>query len=219
MNIEPLKVKARSTSRKQRRFSLARGIRFFFLSNIVLVSIILVFIINKTYWPQADSSTAVIMFAFFAEIFIIILSIIACIKSKKEIRKIGKSGEWLKERIGALIAFILLSLLSLIFLGLDIPYPSTLILCIIFTNFMVALYSILFHPVALGIYEANVYQEKTTVLDYVFKYIAIYFSGINYYVQMTLLLRIPLFLNKLIAVIFVLFLLWQAVILIGIFGF
>ena len=168
MNIEPLKVKARSTSRKQRRSSLGCGIRFFFLSNIVLVSIILVFIINNTYWLQADSSTAVIMFAFFAEIFIIILSIIACIKPKKEIRKIGKSGERLKERIGALIAFILLSLLSLIFLGLDIPYPSTLILCIIFTNFMVALYSILFHPVALGIYEANVYQERTTVLDYVF---------------------------------------------------
>ncbi len=184
---------------------------------LLLLSIILLFF-NSSSW-QYDGFVSVVMFITFAEVFIFILSLIACIKPKQEKRKTESNGDRDMERVGALIAFILLSLLSLIFLGLDIPYPSTLILCIIFTNFMVALYSILFHPIALGIYEANVYQEKTTMLDYIFKYIAIYFSGINYYVQMTLLLRIPVLLNKLIAIIFVLFLLWQAVILIGIFGF
>lgn len=84
------------------------------------------------------------------------------------------------------------------------------------TNFMVSLYSIVFHPVALAIYEANVFQEKTTMLDYIFKYIAIFFSGINYYVQM-ILLNLPLLLNKLIAIVFVLFLLWQGFGVIAIF--
>ncbi len=70
---------------------------------------------------------------------------------------------------------------------------------------MAAAYSVLFHPFALRIYEANVFQERETILDYVFKYIAIYFSGINYYVQLTLL-KLPLLLNKLLAIVFVLLL-------------
>lgn len=81
---------------------------------------------------------------------------------------------------------------------------------------MVSLYSILFHPIALGIYESNVFQKKTTLFDYIFKNIAIFLSGINYYVQM-ILLRLPLLLNKLIAIVFVLFLVWQVFGVIAIF--
>lgn len=219
VNIDPFKEKTKLMPNKNQRFSLFRGIKFFVLSNIILVSSILFFIVNKIEWQHADSSTLVEIFAVLAEIFIIMLSIISCIEPKKDKIKNRNKGEPVKEWIGALVAFILLSLLSLIFLGLNIPYPSTLILCIIFTNFMVALYSILFHPIAIGIYEANVYEERTTMLDYIFKYIAIYFSGINYYVQRTLLLRLPIIINKLIAIIFVLFLLLQAATLILVFDF
>ncbi|BAC14768.1 hypothetical protein [Oceanobacillus iheyensis HTE831] len=115
-----------------------------------------------------------------------------------------------------MITFIILSLFSLIFIGLSIPYPSTIVMLVLITNFMVALYSIVFHPVAIAIYEANVFGKKTSLLDYIFKYIAIFFSGINYYVQ-KILLKLPLILNKLIAIVFVLVLLWQASLILGIF--
>ncbi|WP_269411256.1 hypothetical protein [Lentibacillus daqui] len=84
------------------------------------------------------------------------------------------------------------------------------------TNFIVSLYSVIFHPVALGIYQANVFQEKTTLMDYIFKYVAIFLSGINYYEQM-ILLRLPLLVNKVIAIVFVLFLLWEGFGVIAIF--
>ncbi|MEN1967809.1 hypothetical protein WMZ97_06965 [Lentibacillus sp. N15] len=114
------------------------------------------------------------------------------------------------------ITFIVLSLFSFLFLGAVVPYPSTLIFLILMTNFMVSLYSIVFHPVALRIYQANVFQEKITMMDYIFKYVAIFLSGINCYVQM-ILLRLPLLINKPIAVVFVLFLVWEGSVLVIVF--
>ena len=219
IDVNKQSIEEKSKSRKARKhegFSLGRGIRFFLKSNILLVSFILILIINKTQWQYDDGSTLIVMFVTFAEIFTILLSIIACIKPKMHNRINDTRGEQSIEWLGAFIAFVILSLFSLIFLGLNIPYPSTLIFCILMTNFMVSLYSVVFHPIALGIYKANVFQEKTTMPDYIFKYIAIYFSGINYYVQTTLS-KLPLLLNKLIAIAFVLAILWQAALLIGIF--
>lgn len=47
----------------------------------------------------------------------------------------------------------------------------------------------------------NVFREKESINDYTFKYIAILFSSLNYYVQVALK-GIPLILNKLFAIIF-----------------
>ena len=195
---------------KRRIFSLGRGFRFFLKANILLVLFILVFMVNKTEWKY-DGRISVITFTTFAEAFIILLCMIACIKPNRNNRSKSISRKQPKEWLGALIAFVFLSLFSLIFLGANIPYPSTLIFLMLISNGMFAAYSVLFHPIALRIYETNVFQEKTTLLDYIFKYVAIFFSGINYYVQITLL-KLPLLLNKLIAIVFVLFLWWQAAI-------
>lgn len=205
----------KQSSLEKGNFSLGRGIRFFLKANILLVLFILIFMVNKTEWKY-DGRISVITFTTFAEAFIILLCMIACIKPNRNNRSKGITRRQPKEWLGALIAFVFLSLFSLIFLGANIPYPSTFIFFILATNFMVSLYSILFHPIALGIYESNVFQEKTTLFDYIFKYIAIFLSGINYYVQM-ILLRLPLLLNKLIAIVFVLFLVWQVFGVIAIF--
>lgn len=197
---------------KQLHFSLKSGFLTFIKSNLLLVLVFLVFIVNM----DELRYVFIIIFLLVAESFIVVLSFVACfkkkIRKKVKVKEKKNKTEWL----GFGITIILLSLFSLIFLGANIPYPSTLIFLMLMTNFMVSLYSIVFHPVALAIYEANVFQEKTTMLDYIFKYIAIFFSGINYYVQM-ILLNLPLLLNKLIAIVFVLFLLWQGFGVIAIF--
>ncbi|MEN1967808.1 hypothetical protein WMZ97_06960 [Lentibacillus sp. N15] len=193
---------------KQKYFSFKHGFFAFIKSNMLLILIILVLVINKSEWRYDDGLGYVMMYLVFAEIFIVFLSFLACIKpyvgKDLEENKKERNKEWL----GFGITFIALSIFSLLFLGANIPYPSTLIFLILMTNFMVSLYSIVFHPVALGIYQANVFQEKITVMDYTFKYVAIFLSGINYYVQM-ILLRLPLLVNKVIAIVFAFFLLWQ----------
>ncbi|GLO67481.1 MULTISPECIES: hypothetical protein [Oceanobacillus] len=200
---------------QEKIFSIGSGIKSFVKLNIVLFLIVLMFFINYFAWND-DSKVSIFIFIIFAEPFIILYSTINCFKPYEKIKKIEFDKEQPKEWIALSIVIIFLSLFSLIFLGANIPYPSTIIFLILMTNFMVALYSVFFHPVAIGFYEANVYSEKSTVFDYIFKYIAIFFSGINYYVQITLL-KLPLFINKLIAIVFVLLLLWQAFGVIGLF--
>ncbi|WP_272031733.1 hypothetical protein [Oceanobacillus kimchii] len=200
---------------QEKIFSIGSGIKSFVKLNIVLFLIVLMFFINYFAWND-DSKVSIFIFIIFSEPFIILYSTINCFKPYEKIKKIEFDKEQPKEWIALSIVIIFLSLFSLIFLGANIPYPSTIIFLILMTNFMVALYSVFFHPVAIGFYEANVYSEKSTVFDYIFKYIAIFFSGINYYVQITLL-KLPLFINKLIAIVFVLLLLWQAFGVIGLF--
>ncbi|MEW9675103.1 hypothetical protein ABRT01_02775 [Lentibacillus sp. L22] len=193
---------------KQKRFSLKSGFLAFIKSNIILMFFFLIFMLNSNEW-RYDGINFVILFLFGAESFIVLLSSLACFNTQieKDLKK-GKQKKNNKEWLGFGINFIVISIFSLLFLGANIPYPSTLIFLILITNAMASVYSVVFHPIALGIYEANVLQEKTTMMDYIFKYVAIFLSGINYYVQM-ILLRFPLLLNKVIAIVFALFLLWQ----------
>ncbi|MEN1967812.1 hypothetical protein WMZ97_06980 [Lentibacillus sp. N15] len=192
---------------KQKYFSFKHGLFAFLKSNILLILVLLILVINKSEW-RYDGSSYVLIFLVFAEIFIAVLSFLACIKPYvgKDLKENQEKSN--KEWLGFVVNFIALSIFSLLFLGANIPYPSTLIFLILITNAMASVFSVVFHPVALGIYQANVFQEKTTMMDYTFKYVAIFLSGINYYVQM-ILLRLPLLVNKVIAIVFVLFMLWQ----------
>lgn len=205
-------TRAKDNINNKKLFSLKNGFKFFVSSNILIVCFIGIFIINN------GAKVPIISFTVFAEIFLVLLSVIACLKpgKPKENESKGIERQQSKELLGALIAFVFLSLFSLLFLGANIPYPSTLIFFMLISNAMVSAYSILFHPIALGLYEANVFQRKTTMFDYIFKYIAIFLSGISYYVQRTLF-KLPLLLNKLIVIAFVLLLLWQWFMMISIF--
>ncbi|WP_269411258.1 hypothetical protein [Lentibacillus daqui] len=178
----------------------------------------MLFVINKNSWPE-DELTGVYVFLFvFAEPASILLSIISCFSPDK--MAFPRKMKWShskEEWIGFGIAVVGLSLFSLIFLGAGVPWPSTIVFLMLMTNAMFALYSILFHPITIGLYRANVYDKKETIADYIFKYIAICFSGVNYYIQLTLL-RLPLLINKLFAIVFALILIWQAFTVIGVFN-
>ncbi|SIT05255.1 hypothetical protein [Virgibacillus pantothenticus] len=84
-----------------------------------------------------------------------------------------------------LITLIFLSLFSFIFIG-GLPYPTTLIMLMGVTNGMVVFYSLIFHPIAVGLYNANVYPTSDSITGYIFKYVAIFSSGLNYHARMTL---------------------------------
>lgn len=115
----------------------------------------------------------------------------------------------MKEKtIGLMIAIVIMTLISLVFTGLDIPFPSTYLALMMTTNAIAAFIAIILQKATIVIYEGNVRKEKTSIFDYVFSYIAIGFSGINYYVQ-KVLNRLPFLLNKLLAVIFFLILFFQ----------
>ncbi|WP_343271361.1 hypothetical protein [Lentibacillus songyuanensis] len=190
---------------------MVKGFQSFIMSNLLLVFAAVVFVINH------GSKTPIFIFIFFAEIFIVLLSFIACFNRQNHHAISGnKSSFSNKEWIGLLLTIIKTSLLSLGFTGIGIKFPSTIVILILVINFMFALYSILFHTIALKLYKANVYDEKSGVLDFTFKYIAILFSGINFYVQ-TKLLNLPLVVNKIFAIVFVLFLLWQSILVISVF--
>lgn len=115
----------------------------------------------------------------------------------------------MKEKtIGLMIAIVIITLISLVFTGLDIPFPSTYLALMMTSNAIAAFIAIILQKATIVIYEGNVGKEKTSIFDYVFSYIAIGLSGINYYVQ-TVLNRLPFVLNKLLAIIFFLILFFQ----------
>ncbi|KAB7672565.1 hypothetical protein [Bacillus sp. B1-b2] len=115
----------------------------------------------------------------------------------------------MKEKtIGLMIAIVIITLISLVFTGLDIPFPSTYLALIMTSNAIAAFIAIILQKATIVIYEGHVRKEKTSIFDYVFSYIAIGFSGINYYVQ-TVLNRLPFVLNKLLAIFFFLILFFQ----------
>ncbi len=103
------------------------------------------------------------------------------------------------------ISFI--SVFSLIFIGAELPFPTTIIMLVLVTNSMFGFFSLIFHKLTIILYEANVYHTSESVTSYIYKFIAIFLSGINYYVQITLD-RMPLLVNKLFAILFLLLLIW-----------
>ncbi len=193
------------------RISIKNGLWFLLKANIMLAILIALFTLNRTEW-RSDGAGKVSTFIFMFECLFILLSIFACLKPEKGIvkqrtnKKISQ-----KEWIGMVIAIISTSLLSLFMLPAGIPFPSTIILVVLAINFFAAIYSVVFHKVAIGIYELNVFKEKDGITDYTFKYIAIIFSGLNYNVQVNLQ-KLPLIFNKPITIIFVFILAMQFII-------
>lgn len=185
----------------KKRFSLKNGFQFFVKVNIILLITTVLFLINKGTWRSVGEDK-VTVFIFTFECLIILYSIFACINPEQ-----GQKQHRVKERIskkewiGMAIAIFSTSLLSLFMLPANLPFPSTVIFLILSTNLLAAFYSVIFHNTAIRIYELNVFKEKERITDYTFKYIAILFSSLNYYVQVALK-GLPLLLNKLFAIIF-----------------
>ena len=194
-----------------KKFSLKDGFHFFLKVNIILLIMIVLFMVNKGEWRSVGGDK-VITFIFTFECLIILFSLFACINPEQgnkryRVKKRISKNEW----IGMVIAILLTSLLSLFMLPANLPFPSTIIFLILSTNLLTAFYSVIFHKVAIGIYELNVFRENKSITDYIFKYIAILFSSLNYYVQ-SALRGLPLIINKLFAILFVIVLAMQLIV-------
>ena len=172
---------------------------------------ITLFLINKSEW-RSIGGDKVTVFIFTFECLIILYSVFASIRPTQNNEKSRMEEKFSKNKwTGMVIAVISTSLLSLFMLPANLLFPSTVVFLVLSTNLLAAFYSIIFHKAAIGIYELNVFKEQDSITDYTFKYIAILFSSLNYYVQVALK-GLPLILNKLFAIIFVMVLAMQLIV-------
>src|SRR5699024_2955215 len=87
--------------------------------------------------------------------------------------------------------------------------PATLVILSLMASFPLGLYSILFAPLVIVNYEANVYDNSGTIMGYFFKYFYIVFFGLTYHVHCTLL-KMPFLVNKLFAILYTGLVVWEA---------
>jgi len=111
--------------------------------------------------------------------------------------------------IGGIIAFVPISIIAfLVGVGLEVPFPSWYLVIFYIMNAVFAFVSIFTQRLVISLYEANVFEEPANAIDYGFKYIAIFSSGLNYFIQ-NICNRLPFVLNKLAAAIFFFYLLFN----------
>lgn len=120
------------------------------------------------------------------------------------------------KRISALIVVIIGFTLIALFLNGFMPIPSTYIFIILSFNCMYAFASIFTQTIVIRLYEANVYEKQRGFFDYLFQYVYIITSGINYYVQ-SIFSSFPFIIRKVLSTVFFLFLMWSIVGLIAVF--
>ncbi|AIF45520.1 hypothetical protein [Virgibacillus sp. SK37] len=199
-------MKKHLNKKKKAAFSVFKSFFFFLKANCILGIVLLLFLINYKSWDW-DGADYIYIFMLFPQAFLVLLAIIAGFRkteNKFTYHFRNSRNEW----IGLVSAITAVLLFSLLFLGAGVAFPSTVVFLAITTNFMVAAFSVIFHPLTIALYEANVFDKCNTKMDYFYKYIAIFTTGINYHTQQ-LLRSVPLVINKLLAVIFVLLLIWQ----------
>ncbi|MEK5521119.1 hypothetical protein B5V89_14190 [Heyndrickxia sporothermodurans] len=199
-------------------FKTKNGFRFFLQSNLVLCFMILLLFVNYKQWGS-DGSVTVIIFILGFEFLIILLSILACFSPKtNEANNQNKTKrKWTKnEFIAMILALFVCTLIALPFLGINISIPSSYVSIILIANCIFAFFSIFVQKAVMILYQSNVHNECKSILDFFYKYMTILFSGINYHGQ-KVLSGLPFALNKLFAIVFLLVLLWQFFIPVGIF--
>lgn len=121
-----------------------------------------------------------------------------------------------KKLMGFILNLLIVILMSLPLLGIDMPLPSSTVGLMFTTNAIFAFVSIFLQRLVIVLYEANVYEKPNGIISYTFKYFAIFTSGMNYYIQ-NVLNRLPFFMNKMLAIIFFLYVSTHAFILLGVY--
>nr|CDQ31154.1 hypothetical protein BN993_00526 [Virgibacillus halodenitrificans] len=190
--------------------SYITGFRFFIRANAVLFFLLLLMIINIKCWGAEEYGTLG-MIIFPAELLILSLSLFTWFRpancKKYEDRLFSKN-----KLIAFFIAITFISFFSLIFIGVNLPFPTTILMLILIMNGMATLYSIFFHKVIIVLYESNVFDVSGSITSYIFKYIVVTYLGLTYYVQIALS-RTQLPVNKVFTFLFLLLLIWQGFIL------
>lgn len=190
--------------------SYITGLRFFIRANAVLFFLLLLMIINIKCWGAEEYGT-IGMIIFPAELLILSLSLFTWFRPAN--RKKYENRVFSKNKLIAFfIAITFISVFSLIFIGVNLPFPTTILMLILIMNGMATLYSIFFHKVIIVLYESNVFDVSGSITSYIFKYIVVTYLGLTYYVQIALL-RTQLPVNKVFTFLFLLLLIWQGFIL------
>jgi len=103
---------------------------------------------------------------------------------------------------GGIIVIVFISILSWIWSDQGtIPLLSATIFILMLTNMIFAFVSIFIQKAVILLYEINVEEKSTNSFGYAFKYLAIFGSGLNYYVQ-NACNRLPFIFNKLFSILF-----------------
>lgn len=103
--------------------------------------------------------------------------------------------------LSIILSVLFCSLFSLIFVGIDIPFPSTILLLFLLSNAIFAFFSIFAQRAVIGLFDYNYYTDKQGILSLFNKYTTLALFGLNYFVQLVLN-RLPFLLNKLFALLF-----------------
>jgi len=184
-----------------KKFSLKGGLPFFCKNSAFLGGLILLLFINGA------ELHGIILFSSTYLIFNIFFSLLACYRPEENRSKYIDLKKFTKnEFYGLIIAIAFTSLFSLIFY--PIPFPSKIVMLIFTGNFAMAFYSIFFHRISILLYESSVYDRTDSIKVYFYKYLNIFYFGINYEVQ-KILIRFPILINILISLIFMLIMLIQ----------
>ncbi|EZP77048.1 hypothetical protein H839_10648 [Parageobacillus genomosp. 1] len=211
----PLKKK------NKKNFSIKRGAAFFLESNLFVLLLLAILLINKNDWDE-DGSTMVIAFISGFELLFMLLFVPACffyepVHINRIIQSIFKKREK-NEWIGMALAFCVITLISLGFI-FDIPYPSIYPPLLLTFSWICAFVSIFIQRFVIAYYYFNVNVENSqkSIFSYLFKYLALFIMGFNHYIQL-LLSKMPFLLNKLFAVFAFLLLFVQFFIVLMIYG-
>ncbi|GMO00879.1 hypothetical protein PthstB1num2_29190 [Parageobacillus thermoglucosidasius] len=193
----PLKKK------NKKNFSMKRGAAFFLESNLFVLLLLAILLINKNDWDE-DGSIIVFIFISGFELLFMLLFIPACffyepVRIKRIIQSIFKKREK-NEWIGMALAFCVITLFSLGFI-FDIPYPSIYLPIWLTVCWVCAFVSIFIQRVVIAYYysNANIENNQESISNYFFKYVTLFIMGFNHYIQL-LLSKMPFLLNKLFAI-------------------
>ncbi|WP_121614584.1 hypothetical protein [Virgibacillus halodenitrificans] len=200
----------RKITNQSKTTSYITGVQYFIRANAVLFFLLLLMIINIKCWGAEEYGTLG-MIIFPAELLILSLSLFTWFRPAK--RKKYEDRVFSKNKLIAfLIAITFISVFSLIFIGVNLPFPTTILMLFLVMNGMASLYSIFFHKVIIVLYESIVFNVSGSITSYIFKYIVVTYLGLTYYVQIALS-RMLLPVNKVFTFLFLLLLIWQSFIL------
>ncbi|QPA33101.1 hypothetical protein [Thermaerobacillus caldiproteolyticus] len=182
---------------------MKRGAAFFLESNLFVLLILAILLINKNDWNE-DGSIMVFIFISGFELLFMLLFVPACffyepVRIKRIIQSIFKKREK-NEWIGMALAFCVITLFSLGFI-FDIPYPSIYLPIWLTVCWVCAFVSIFIQRVVIAYYysNANIENNQESISNYFFKYVTLFIMGFNHYIQL-LLSKMPFLLNKLFAI-------------------
>uniref|UniRef100_A0A7U3YG29 Uncharacterized protein n=1 Tax=Geobacillus sp. (strain Y4.1MC1) TaxID=581103 RepID=A0A7U3YG29_GEOS0 len=198
---------------------MKRGAAFFLESNLFVLLLLVILLINKNDWDE-DGSIIVFIFISGFELLFMLLFIPACffyepVRIKRIIQSIFKKREK-NEWIGMALAFCVITLFSLGFIF--IPYPSNYLPLWFTVSWICAFVSIFIQRVVIAYYyfNVNVENDQKSIFNYFFKYLALFIMGFNHYIQL-LLSKMPFLLNKLFAILTFLVLILQSFVLLGVY--